>query len=186
MKSLLAAKLLLVLLCAVLSVAVLAWVPIPGRQQSRASVSLVLDQGPQQVWRLVSDLEQASNYLPDIERVEVLSSSGSGVGASRRLYKSQTDWLDETVTQWYEGQGLTLRLHRGDNAPFPFASASFEYNLQALSAGATAMHLSLVYQPRYGLLGQLLDSLFLAGQVERQVMAVALGLKQYSDSSSGQ
>jgi ribosome-associated toxin RatA of RatAB toxin-antitoxin module len=185
-KSLLAAKLLLVLVGAVLTVAVLAWVPIPGRQQSRASVSLVLNQGPQQVWRLVSDLKQASNYVPDIERVEILSSSDAGVGASGRLYKSQTDWLDETVTQWYEGQGLTLRLHRGDDAPFPFASASFEYRLQPLSAGATAMHLSLVYQPRYGLLGQLLDGLFLAGQVEQRVMGVAQGLKQYSDRSSGQ
>ena len=184
MKSLLAAKILVVLVCAALTLVVLAWVPTPGRQQSRASVSMVVDLPQQQVWNLISDLEQVSNYAPGVERVEITSNYSTGEGASRRVYKAQGDWLDETVTQWYDGLGFNLRLHQGDAAPFPFARASFEYNLQPLSAAATAVHLSLVYQPRYGLLGQVIDGLFLGGQVEKQVMAVATGLKQYSEDVS--
>jgi ribosome-associated toxin RatA of RatAB toxin-antitoxin module len=184
MKSLLAAKILLVLICAALTLVVLAWVPTPGRQQSRASVSMVVDLPQQQVWNLISDLTQASNYVPGIERVEITSNYSTGEGASRRVYKAQGDWLDETVTQWYVGLGFNLRLHQGDGAPFPFTSASFEYSLQPLSTGATAVHLSLVYQPRYGLLGQVLDSWFLGGQVEKQVMGVATSLKQYSEGVS--
>lgn len=184
MKSLLAAKILLVFIIAALTLVVLAWVPTPGRQQSRASVSMVLEQPQQQVWNIISDLAQASNYVPGVERVEITSNLSTGEGASRRVYKAQGDWLDETVTQWYDGLGFNLRLHQGDAAPFPFASASFEYNLQALSATATAVHMSLVYQPRYGLLGQVLDGLFLGGQVEKQVMGVAQGLKQYSEGLS--
>jgi ribosome-associated toxin RatA of RatAB toxin-antitoxin module len=134
------------------------------------------------VWDLVSDLEAASHYLPDIERIEILGGSDRGVGASRRLFTSQSDWLDATVLEWDEGRGLVLQLHRGDQAPFPFANASFEYTMQALSAEATAVHLSLVYLPRYGLLGQLLDSMFLGDRAEQQVMAVAKGLKRYSNA----
>ena len=184
MKSLVAAKILLVLICAGLTLVVLAWIPTPGRQQSRASVSMVIEQPQQQVWNLISDLAGASNYVPGVERVKITSNYASGEGASRRVYKAQGDWLDETVTQWYDGLGFNLRLHQGDAAPFPFASASFEYSLQSLSADATAVHLSLVYQPRYGLLGQVLDGWFLGSRVEKQVMGVATGLKQYSEGVS--
>lgn len=185
MKSLLLAKLSLVLLSILVLVAVLALVPMPGQSQTRVSVSLLLEQSPERVWQLVSQLDQAANYLPEVERVEMRGGATAGEGASRRLYFSGGEQVDETVIRWYEGTGIALQVEQDQQPPFPFADVVFEYNLKGVAADATAVHLSLVYEPRFGLLGQVLDGLLLESREEKKLMAVASGLKQYSDRSGG-
>ncbi len=185
MKSLLLAKIGLVVFILVLSLVVLAWVPMPGQSQTRASVSLLLEQSPERVWQLVSELDQAAKYLPDVERVEMLTAANGGKGASRRLHLSGGEQVDETVTDWREGTDIALQVQREQKPPFPFADVSFEYNLKGLSADATAVHLSLVYEPRFGLLGQVLDGLLLESRAEKKLMTVATALKQYSDRNGG-
>jgi hypothetical protein len=186
MKSLLLAKLALVLISIVLITASLALVPMPGQAQTRVSVSMLVQHPQVQVWRLVGQLDQAANYLPEVTRLEMLTPASSGVGASRRLYHGESDWLDETVDQWYDGKGYSLRLHRGEDAPFPFAEANMEYNLQGVAADATAVHLSLVYAPRYGLLGQMLDGLWVEKRSEAKVIEMAEDLKAWIDRTIGE
>lgn len=181
MKSLLLAKIGLVVFILVLSLVVLAWVPMPGQSQTRASVALLIEQSPERVWQLVSELDQAANYLPDVERIEMLTAATGGEGASRRLFLSGGDQVDETVTEWREGTDIALQIQREQQPPFPFADLRFEYNLKGLSADATAVHMSLVYEPRYGLLGLVLDGLLLESRAEKKLMAIATALKQYSD-----
>lgn len=183
MKSLLLAKIGLVLFILLLSLVVLAWVPMPGQSQTRASVSLMLQQAPERVWQLISELDQAANYLPDVERVEMLNAANGGEGATRRLYLSGGEQVDETVTEWREGTDIVLNIQRQQKPPFPYADLRFEYNLKGLSADATAVHLSFVYEPRYGLLGQVLDGVLLERRAEKQLMEIASALKQYSDDS---
>jgi ribosome-associated toxin RatA of RatAB toxin-antitoxin module len=183
MKSLLLAKISLVVAILLLSLVVLAWVPMPGQSQTRASVSLLVEQSPERVWQLVSELDQAARYLPDVERIEMLTVANGGVGAARRLYLSGGDQVDETVIEWREGTDIALAIQREQKPPFPFADLRFEYNLKGLSAEATAVHLSLVYGPRYGLLGQVLDGLVLESRAEKKLMAIASALKKYSDGS---
>lgn len=182
MKAALAAKLCLLLAAVLVVLLVLAWIPAPeARRESRASVSLVVHQPRQVVWEVISDLADADAYVPNLESVTLQPGIASGVGASRRVVNSDGRVLDETVTEWREGEAIVLRLHRDDDAPFPFARASFEYRLQAMSPDVTAVHLTLVYQPRYGVLGQLLDRWVLADAVEQQVMGVATGLKRAAE-----
>lgn len=186
MKSLLLAKLGMVLVSILVLFGALALVQMPGQSQTRVSVSLLLDRAPEQVWQMFSQLDQAANYLPEVERVEMLTSVTSGEGASRRLYLSGGEQVDETVTGWYEGTGMTLRIEPDQKPPFPFTEFNFETNLKGMATDATAVHLSLVYEPRFGLLGQVLDSLLLESRAEKKLMAIATGVKQYSDRSGGQ
>lgn len=181
MKRLLNSKCFLAIVAVAIILLALSNMPVPNRQDTRASVSLVLDQPVDVVWNIVSDLRQSANYVPGVERVEIQGAQSEGVGARRRVYKTDGPWLDETVSQWREGEGISLRLHHGELAPFPFIEASFDYRLQPLSASATAVHLSLGYRPRYGVLGALLNSWFVTARVEQEVMAVGLGLKRYSE-----
>lgn len=162
----------------------LAWLPLPDRPDSRASVSLIIEQPQYAVWEVISDLAHGDNYVSDLQSISLQPGIATGVGATRRVLASDGRELDETVTQWQEGEGFTLRLHNGERAPFPFDQASFEYRLDAMSAEATAVHLSLVYRPRYGVLGQFLNDLVLASAVEKQVMGVASGLKRYCDEQA--
>lgn len=183
MKSTLVARLALLLAGILAVLVVLAWLPVPeARQESRASVSLVINQPRQVVWEVISDLAHADDYVPNLDSVTLQPGQSGGEGASRRVVGSDGRELDETVIEWREGEGMVLRLHRGDDAPFPFARARFEYQLQAMSPAVTAVHLNLVYQPRYGWLGQLLDRWVLAATVERQVMGVASGLKRVAEA----
>ena len=79
-------------------------------------------------WRLLGDLSLAHHYVPGVVRTEVTTQRKRGIGASRRVYSSDTDYINETVTAWQEGRGFTLALHTDDgSAPAPFREAAFTY-----------------------------------------------------------
>ena len=78
-------------------------------------------------------------YVPGIQRTEITSSAPEGIGASRRVYTSDTDYLIETVLAWRPEQGFTLALTDADGcAPLPFSAARFAYQIEAAGEGAAS------------------------------------------------
>jgi hypothetical protein len=130
-------------------------------------------------WEKLSDLTLAHNYVPGLVRTEICSFAATGIGASRRVYRTETSWLQETVTEWREGHGFTIRLHLGEQAPPPFREATFRYWLDDAPGGHTQLTTTLSYTPRWGALGALLDRLALARGIRGMVRDVALSLKDF-------
>ena len=123
----------------------------------------------EQAWQKLRDISRADQYVPGITSVELLTTAVEGVGASRRVHQGKTLALDETVTQWREGEGFTLRLHRGEKGPVPpLKEAWFEYGLAVID-GDTWLRNRMRYQVGLGPLGALLDRLVL-----KKVVAGAL------------
>ena len=102
-------------------------------------------------WEKLRDLGLAHNYVPGLVRTEITTGARTGVGASRRVYQSETRFLDETVIDWGEGHGFVIRLHRGNNgAPAPFSEATFRYWLDDAEDGNTSLCTTLAYTVRWG------------------------------------
>ncbi|WP_370599495.1 SRPBCC family protein [Pseudomonas nitroreducens] len=143
---------------------------------------LILDLNPDAAWNRLRDLSLAPHYVPGLTGCEFHPGPRDGLGASRRVLMKR-GFLDESVVEWREGQGLVLRLHRTEQGPpFPFREASFRYALHPESGGRTRLSLSLDGELRGGRLGEWL----LAGALRRTVAKIAVNLKAFYETGKSQ
>ena len=81
-------------------------------------------------WRRLRDLSAPHLYVPGLTGAAFTGPQREGAGTRRRVRAAGLLTLDETVTEWREAAGLTIRLHRGDRGPPPpFRTFFFEYGL---------------------------------------------------------
>jgi hypothetical protein len=175
-------KLLLVTTVAIVALCgVAAFVPgKPLAYRSEVLVELPLSRS----WALLSDLTLAHEYVPGIQRTELVGDKATGVGASRRVFSGERDYIRETVTRWQEGEGCTLDLHDDEgNAPAPFSQASFDYRLEAAGEDRTLVSTELRFILRGGVVGQWLGSALLGGVFQEQVDAVTESLKVFYEGT---
>jgi hypothetical protein len=133
-------------------------------------------------WEKVRDFSRALNYVPGLTDLTITTPATSGVGASRVVVSAQFGPMDETITEWNEGRGFRIRLHRGDGAPMPpMREATCEYALEPSEddpEGTTYIAMSMEYELSYGILGSLLNALFLQRVMQGSMSDVALSLAE--------
>lgn len=129
----------------------------------------------EQAWQKLRNLSLADNYVPGISQCEIRTAQKEGVGASRRV-SGPKQWLDETVTEWQEGRGFTIRLHKGEKPPAPFTEGQFSYRLDKIDEGHCKITCTMIYEMGMGIFGKLLNSLLIENIVRNNVRDVSLGL----------
>ncbi|MEE3332340.1 MAG: SRPBCC family protein [Myxococcota bacterium] len=128
-------------------------------------------------WEKLSDFSRAIDYVPGLTNLRVTTAQSTGIGASRVVVSRQAGPMDETITEWQEGKGFSIRLHRGGKGPMPpMSEASFEYALESAGEDTTDIVLRMRYGVRFGALGALLDALFLKHLMQRNLSDIALAL----------
>jgi hypothetical protein len=108
-------------------------------------------------WEKLRDISLAHNYVPGIVRTEIVSEQTTGVGASRQVYRSANNYIQETVVEWVEGYGFLIRLHRGNKPAPPFRNAWFRYRLDDEGQDKTLFTASLKFEMPWGALGAWLE-----------------------------
>lgn len=146
----------------------------------------VINLPPNQVWERLSDLSLAHNYVPGIIKTEIVTSEIQGVGTSRRVYQGRSRFLQETVIDWREGGGFTLRLHKGERDS-PFKNSRFDYHIEPngdaqTQADATKVILTMSYEPPLGIVGDVMDRLLLHGLIQKAITDVGLSMKHYYET----
>ncbi|WP_372749211.1 SRPBCC family protein [Litorivivens sp.] len=148
-----------------------------------AKARVVMKVPRDQAWKRLRDLGQAHNYVPGIIKTEITTAKKEGVGASRKVYQSETRALDETVVEWDEGHGFLIKLHRGEHGSQPpFKEAYFRYQLDDAGNNQTALTTSLLFTMRWGRLGDFLHRRVLANVFRSVIRDVALSMKAYYES----
>jgi hypothetical protein len=133
-------------------------------------------------WERLQDLSCPGMYVQGLSGAEFTTERRQGVGASRQVIQGKSLRLDETVTEWEEGKGFTLRLHRGEKGPIPpFTAHFFDYGLRE-KEGRVYLHNQMRYEVGLGLVGTLLDKLLLRRVVRSQLRDVTLAQKIYYET----
>ena len=134
------------------------------------------------VWERLRDLSHPEMYVQGLTAVEFTTEQRQGVGASRRVTQGKSLKLDETVTEWREGKGFTLRLHRGEKGPIPPLTAHFfDYGLREAD-GRVYLCNQMRYQVGLGVFGSLLNKLLLLRVMRSQLRNVTLAQKIYYET----
>ena len=130
-------------------------------------------------WERFLDLTRAKDYVPGLTDTVITTEQKQGVGASRIVSHAQFGDMNETVVQWDEGAGMTIRLHKGDKPATPFKEAHFRYEFRDGGApGACEIHCSMTYTLPGGPLGRLADALFFRRLFARNVLDSAVCLAE--------
>jgi len=150
----------------------------PARPQgARAIINLPRAQA----WDKLRDLSLAHHYVPGIVKTEIVTAQREGVGASRYVYRNERTYIQETVTEWREGEGFVIRLHRGDRSAPPFKTAFFRYHLEQKGDDQTRFLPSLTYELPWGGFGRWLERR-MRGIVESTLRDVAIAMKLYYET----
>jgi hypothetical protein len=133
-----------------------------------AAISLPIER----CWQNLRDLTRAKDYVPGLTGTVITTDRKEGLGASRIVTHERFGDMDETVVEWDEGIGMTVRLHKGPKPAKPFKEATFRYEFRPASEPTSdgigcEIHTSMTYELPFGVLGRVLDRLF-AGRVLRQ------------------
>jgi len=148
---------------------------------SIASWQVVIDMPREKAWNILQDLSKAHNYVPGIVDTRVTTEQKTGIGASRKVYMSKTNAMDETVTEWNEGAGFRIRLHKGPkDAPFP--KSYFSYKLEDEAPGKTRLTTEMGYVMPGGAVGGLFDKLLINSIVRGRIRDVALSMKLFYET----
>ena len=150
--------------------------------QQQAQVRVLADTPVVAAWDKLSDFSLAHNYVPGLSRTEIVSAQTQGVGAHRRVYDNDGDYLEETITAWQEGEGFTIRLHQGDKPMAPFKAVFFDYRLDAAGEGQTEITLALRFEMPWGGVGAWLGDAFIRPAMEAELVQVAAGMKAFYET----
>lgn len=133
-------------------------------------------------WTRLSDFSLAINYVPGLTDLKINSEQTSGVGASRTVTSGGKLALDETIIDWREGEGFTIRLHRGDNGPVPpMTEAYFDYGLE-VEGDKVYLHNSMRYKVGLGFLGRFLDWLAINRVVSTAIRDTTIAQKLFYET----
>jgi hypothetical protein len=135
----------------------------------------------EQAWEKLCDISLAHHYVPGLVRTDVVTERREGVGASRYVYRNAKSYIQETVTEWQEGEGFRIRLHKGDKPAAPFREAWFRYHLADAGDDRTLFTASMDFSLPWGALGRWLERR-LAGLVQSTIADVALSMKLYYET----
>lgn len=149
----------------------------------QASVSVLVDVPLGDAWEKLQDFSLAHNYVPNLTRTEIVSEVKSGPGAHRHVY-SGSKYLEETIVEWTDGQGFTIKLHKGAKPMPPFRLAEFVYKLSERSAQQTRIDLTLRFVMPWGAMGKLLGSSIILPVMRKQLSQVAAGMKYFYETGN--
>lgn len=147
----------------------------------QATASTIINIPLPQAWEKLQDLSLAHNYVPGIIRTEIVSEQAKGLGASRYVYRSKDNYIQETVDEWHEGNGFRIYLHKGDKPAPPFKQAWFIYHLEEDSGDRTRFTATMRYELGGGLLGKWLGGA-LGSFVGKTIADVTLSMKLFYET----
>ena len=130
------------------------------------------------VWRILDDIGTIHRWHPGVVDSHLTTRQASGIGACRRCDLGGSNYLDEAVVTWEENRRLTMRVV---NTNMPVKTADIRFTLQPNGEG-TKVTVSPQYAIKYGLLGQLLDQVYVRRSYRQGMMALLAGLKQYAEN----
>ena len=148
---------------------------------SQARARITLDLPINDVWQRLRNLGCAHCYVPGIKATAFTTAQREGVGTSRTVTRAGGATLQETVIDWQDGRGFTLRLHKGDKDA-PFANARFIYSITAIGDHQTRLDTTMEYTPPMGKVGRWLDRVILHRIITGIVGDVAASLKHFHET----
>jgi uncharacterized protein YndB with AHSA1/START domain len=140
--------------------------------------SVHIDAPPGRVWEVLAQLDALHEYDPGISSSALRGDKRSGLGADRQCDIKAGGWFRERVTVWEPGRELEFTLYE---CTLPVRRLRHRYTLTS-DEGGTRVDQTQEYTLKYGVLGELLDAMFVRRKWDAGVKSFFAGLKRHIES----
>ncbi len=127
-------------------------------------VSRRIPSAPAKVWAVLADLANFSTWNSGVAKSFATSDSTGGVGAQRHCDLAPFGELEETVKEWDDTRRMVIRIDSAKKLPIAHGEVTF---VLSPADDATEVSVNYAYKPKFGLLGQIMGSLALDGQLRK-------------------
>ncbi len=156
--------------------------PVDGETMTTFSEHISIRADKDHVWEVLADIGAIYRWNPGVVDSRLTSDGEVGLGSERYCGLGGKTYLNETVTEWKEGERLTMRIIATN---LPFKTADIRFSLEQQDAN-TFVTVSPTYILKFRLLGKLLDVVFVRSQYKKGMANFLKGLKQYVEQGSRQ
>ena len=142
------------------------------------SQEIKIDAPISKVWETLADIGTIYQWNPGVVASHTTSAAGEGLGATRYCDLGGKNFLDEEVVAWQPNEQLTMRI---TNTNMPFAHANIRFYLRP-EDGGTHVTVSPEYKLKYGIIGTILDKLFVEKTYSKGMALLLAGLKEHIEN----
>lgn len=128
----------------------------------------------------MADIGSIHRWNPGVADSRTTTEGEVGLGSERRCDLDKKIYLNEKIVEWIHGEILTMRIIETN---LPFKSADIKFSLEQRGT-ETLVTVSPKYFLKFGLLGRLMDVLFVRSQYRKGMANLLKGLKQYVDQGT--
>jgi len=130
------------------------------------------------VWNVLADIGSIHQWNPGVVDSRTTTNGEIGLRSARRCELGGKNYLDEEVVEWVPKKALTMRIVATN---LPFKTADIRFTLEG-HGKETLVTVSPTYRLKFGLLGTLLDAVFVRSQYRKGMINLLRGLKQRVES----
>ena len=150
---------------------------------SKFTTQVKINAPKHKVWEVLADIGGIYKWNPGVAHSYSTSEENRGEGATRHCDLQTAGgkrfgYLEERTVDWREGEGYKIDIY-GSN--LPIKSNVVEFALEADEDG-TIVSVSPEYAIKYGLLGSLLNRLFLQRKLKQAMEGLLSGLKYHVET----
>jgi uncharacterized protein YndB with AHSA1/START domain len=128
------------------------------------NVSRQIPSAPEKVWAVLADFPNIASWNTGVAKSFATSGSTSGVGAQRHCDLAPFGELEETIKEWVDARRMVISIDSAKKLPIARGEVAF---VLVPSDGGTEIRVNYAYQPKFGLLGQIMASLALDRQLTK-------------------
>ena len=141
---------------------------------TKVSGQIVIDAPAERVWEVLADFGGVQKWAPGVSESHSTSSSNSGADAARHCEIPGFGGVEEFVTDWVEGVSFTYRIK-----PFGLIDESTSTWKITPQGDKTLVYTEINVNMRFGVLGSLMEKLFVRRKIENGTRNGLAGLKQH-------
>lgn len=144
---------------------------------AQIQVRSLIQASADRAWDALADFGNIHLFNPHLSGSHLVEGGGScGVGTRRQCDLKRGGALHERVVEWRPGESYMVEV----SAPsMPVANMRTTMAVRSVAEGVCEVSMDCRYQPKYGILGRLLDALLLRHVMRSMLRGVVAGLGRY-------
>lgn len=142
---------------------------------STVTVEREVDASVAKVWEVLSDFGGIYRIHPYVDRSPLLTEQLQGVGTERVCHFHDGNHVKERVTEWTPGESMTIEIVEGS---MPLKRATANIRLEPAHEG-TRVYFTMDYDPKWGLMGKVMDAMMMRAQFRKILDQVLVGLETH-------
>lgn len=152
---------------------------------SQVIVKQKINQPKAIVWQTISEFPEVADANPYVHKSYSVNNQSNGKGAIRHcdLNADGSDYSEEQIVNWVEGEKYQIKMVGGTSQP-PVDNLVITLQVQTLNESSSELSMSFDYQPRWGVIGKIINSVFIHRLLRGVAHNTLMGYKIYIETGN--